>query len=167
MKKLYQADIKAHSFSPIGLDKAIDETHFSEGYNASCGDEIDISLKLNASSKIDDISFKHDSCAICTASASILCDVSITFNKDRMNEIYLELLSILNHNNDQPDKLPNEHLPNHKLLTELSHSLSILAPVSAYPSRVNCALLPWQTALAAFDKPLIVATLTEAVVDNA
>lgn len=154
VNKLYQTAIKAHSSSPIGRDRKIEATHFSEGYNASCGDEIDFSLALNPSDgKLDDISFKDDSCAICTASASILCDMSTALNKNQVYGLYLSLLSILGCKNDPLDAF-FLHSIDFSSLKEPENSLVTLAPVAAHPSRINCALLPWQTVLAAFDKPV-------------
>ncbi len=150
MEKLYQSALKKHSSSPIGRGRRIEASHFSEGYNASCGDEIDFSLQLNPiTGEIDEISFDDDSCAICTASASILCESSLSLTQHKMNRAYLELLSIL----DPENNLNNEQKCDSPI-TEIPESLSVLSPVAAHPSRINCALLPWQTALAAFNKPV-------------
>ena len=150
MEKLYQTAIKAHSTSPIGRGEQINATHFSQGYNASCGDEIDFSLQLNPSSgNIENIAFQNDSCAICTASASILCELSIASNKENINALYHQLCVILGseENYDTSESFTPQSEAKQK-------SLKILSPVGAHPSRVNCALLPWETVLTAFNHPL-------------
>ncbi|MCF6194028.1 MAG: iron-sulfur cluster assembly scaffold protein [Kangiellaceae bacterium] len=161
MEKLYQKAIKTHYSSPIGRDGSIDATHFSEGYNASCGDEIDFSLQLNPKTgNIDKITFHDESCAICTASASILCALSVDSSQDHVNQLYQELLLIL-----RPKLEAKENPNNDSPITNLQISLQILSPVSAHPSRINCALLPWQTVLAAFNKPVAATSTTSVKAD--
>ena len=141
MNNLYQDGLKVHYSNPTGQNRKIDVTHRSEGYNASCGDEIWIELQLNENT-IDDISFESDSCAICTASASILCEFSKHHDRESIQSVYRQLRNSLNQ-----DLTSNDGILLHP-------QLEILQAISQYPSRINCALLPWQTAKQAFDSPI-------------
>lgn len=142
MERLYQDALKAHYMTPVGLNRHICVSHQSEGYNASCGDEISVFMQLSDQGVITDISFETDSCAICTASASLLCEISNGLNLQTLTDYYHYLKSTLN-------LQPNKHSVNIK-----SSKLDCLFPVSAHPSRVNCALLPWQTAIETFHSPI-------------
>ena len=139
MDNLYQQALKAHYSAPIGQNRRIDGTHSSDGYNASCGDEIRVTLQINKNT-INDITFESDSCAICTASASILCEVSKQSDLESFRSIYQQLHAALQTTSD---------------VSNLTHqTLKILMPIKQYPSRVNCALLPWQTAIEAIQSPI-------------
>lgn len=140
MDNLYQAALKSHYSAPIGQNRSISVTHYSDGYNASCGDEISITLQIKENT-IDDIAFESDSCAICTASASILCKISKQKDLNALQSSYQQLLAALKTSTDNFDLTHQE--------------LKILQPISQYPSRVNCALLPWQTAIQAMNSPIV------------
>ncbi len=140
MDKLYQDALKAHYSTPTGQNRNINATHSSEGYNASCGDEICIELQLNETT-IEDIAFESDSCAICTASASILCEVIKQKDLDCIPTIYHQLQAALNNTTSDTADLPHQQL-------------EILQPIKQYPSRINCALLPWQTVIEALKSPI-------------
>ena len=74
LNQLYQQEIKNHSRNPIGQNREFECTHQAEGYNPSCGDELNVFLRLNHKQEIEEIGFNSDACAICTASASLLCE---------------------------------------------------------------------------------------------
>jgi nitrogen fixation NifU-like protein len=153
MNNLYQQALKRHYLDPVGLNKRINVSHFSEGYNASCGDEISLSMQVNSNSEtICDISFESDSCAICTASASILCRLSIGIDRKTLQSHYQYLKTQLNHPCDSVNN--NPLVVNHSE-TKKTAELDILLPIGAHPGRINCALLPWQTAIAAFNSPKV------------
>jgi nitrogen fixation NifU-like protein len=141
VNKLYQEALKTHSSSPVGLEVFVNTTHYHDGYNSSCGDEINFSLEIEPTiGTIKAISFSHDSCAICTASASILCEQVKGYTKQDFEVLFETLNSTLQGS-------PQENCSN--------TLIKILTPVSKFPSRINCALLPWQTVLAAFDSPFV------------
>jgi len=139
MDNLYQTALKSHYSKPIGLNRRICVTHCSDGYNASCGDEISITLQIRENI-IDDIAFESDCCAICTASASIMCKISKQKDLTALELFYQQLLVALR---PLADNIDTPH-----------QELKILQPISQYPSRINCALLPWQTAIEAMNSPI-------------
>ena len=137
--QLYNDALKQQALNPIGLNKTINITHSVEGYNASCGDEITLHLELSDNNTlVRDISFETESCAICRASASLLCQSVTGQSTEQVAVITKKLQTLLK---EKPDdyELAMENL-----------KLELLSPISQFPSRVNCALLPWETLIGAF-----------------
>ncbi len=149
MENLYQDALKTHYLNPIGLDEPICASHCSEGYNASCGDEVTILLDINPTGTlVNSIAFENDSCAICTASASLLCQFAVGKELKSIISCYQYLQKSLNKKDiSKPD--------NQWFDSNTSPEIACLLSISAHPSRINCALLPWQTAIEAFDTPYI------------
>jgi nitrogen fixation NifU-like protein len=162
MQSLYQDALKRHYKEPLGQKALANPSHQFEGYNASCGDEILFSLQTsNANSMIHEIAFEGDSCAICTASASILCEVTNKQSSHIFNQLHLWLENALREssNRDETTMKPNtDSIGNpQQSTTHWTQKLDALAPlltVSQFPSRINCALLPWQTFAKALNAPL-------------
>lgn len=126
-QQLYQQLIIEHNRAPIGKDKNFCFSHSMDGENPSCGDELTLYLKL-CQQQIENIGFNSDACAICTASASLLCE--------QLHGKNLEQASAL------ADSL-HRHLQ--QKTGDIDTALAPLTAVSQFPSRVNCALLPWST----------------------
>lgn len=104
----------------------INVTEENEGHNAACGD--DITVKINrVAETIIQIAFAGDSCAICRASASIMCQQIEGLSIIECKQLYAQLLSCFEGNQD----FTKVFLP--------------LSSVAQYPVRQQCALLPWQT----------------------
>ena len=136
MEQLYQDVLKTHYTKPIGFNKPIAPTHTAEGYNATCGDEITIKIKISKKDQsIEEIAFESDSCAICNASASILCQEVFKKNTQSLKHYYQYLESKFK---NRVSSTNNSDIP---------EQLNFLLAVQAYPTRINCALLPWQTAI--------------------
>ncbi len=70
---LYAEDIVSHYEHPHNAGVMKDADASFHNYNASCGDDITIYLKLDKD-KITDIKFKGTGCAVSVASASMLTD---------------------------------------------------------------------------------------------
>ncbi|MET1255067.1 iron-sulfur cluster assembly scaffold protein [Aliikangiella maris] len=171
LNQLYQQQIKQHANAPVGLSPTFQPTHQFDGYNPTCGDEITLLLKLEeiklealefeelecaspqlkipnnkpdalavvANNQADhyhisQIGFTADACTICVASASLLCEFAANKSLKHLQAMTERLKTALN--------APNESELNN-LLTDTS--LLCLGGVRQYPSRINCALLPWQT----------------------
>ena len=131
LQDLYQSVLVQHSKSPLHYGKLHAYTHFSEGYNALCGDAISIYLSVKQG-KIEKASFESASCAICKASASILLEAIEGSNEEAFIPLQTEFSKILE--GDISDQ-------------ENGSSKEILAfqGIKQFPSRKNCALLPWTT----------------------
>lgn len=75
MPSLYEQELINRAKSPVFFGcQSQDDTHTAEGKNLSCGDEITIWAKIGGDEKI--LSLKHETrgCAVCTASADLLCE---------------------------------------------------------------------------------------------
>lgn len=136
LEDLYQEIILEHSRSPHNFGPLKERSHFADGRNPLCGDEISISLRL-ADSEIETIRFQGQACAIAKASASIMTDLLDGLTKERAVErARAFLLSI---HGDSVGNLPE------------ANELSALLGIKRFPSRIKCATLPWRAFLAAID----------------
>jgi nitrogen fixation NifU-like protein len=136
-QQLYQQLIIDHNQAPIGKDKLFCFSHSMDGENPSCGDELTLYFKL-CQQQIENIGFNSDACAICTASASLLCEQLQGKNLEQASEMADSLRERL-----QQKSLPQKNGVINN--TEINNALAPLTAVSKYPSRINCALLPWST----------------------
>ena len=140
LQDLYQSILIQHSKSPLNFGKLEAFTHFSEGYNPLCGDAISVYLLVKQGT-IEKASFESASCAICTASASILLDAIEGIEKESFTSIQNEFSQILEDGSkSQSDTLSTEILA--------------FQGIKHFPSRRNCALLPWTTLKEALDSEI-------------
>jgi nitrogen fixation NifU-like protein len=138
-KQLYQEIILDHNKKPRNFGKLADATHHSEGLNPLCGDHIWLTLKVSDGT-IETIAFEGQSCAICKASASLM-----TTNVKGKRVQDAETL-VQEFRDMATGKLDVHTQPNHL------GRLSVFAGVKDLPSRVKCAILPWHTLHAAFQR---------------
>lgn len=124
---IYQKALLSHHQQPYGFELAFDASHQACAVNAFCGDEITIKLQINQEGLINHLGFYDDSCAICRASASILCQLLIKSEVNEAENLSQEVIK----------KLINKE--------ELIDDLLPLNGIKKYPVRLQCALLPWQT----------------------
>jgi len=124
---LYRETILRHSRQPVGFKKTIASTHGNEQFNPLCGDRIHLELALNDGTVVD-AAFDGESCAICKASASMLCEMAPGETVQTLLDQHRRLASALADESGPLDEEP----------------LRALLGVRAYPSRIQCALLPWE-----------------------
>lgn len=132
--ELYQEVILQHSRKPRNYGKMEQPTHEAEGFNAQCGDEIHVQLRQE-NGRVRALQFTGSACAICTASASIMtCEVA-GLEVSAIREMVTQFRALVKDGNAEglPDRL------------------QALGGVHRFPSRVKCAVLPWETLLAALD----------------
>ncbi|MFO7857838.1 MAG: SUF system NifU family Fe-S cluster assembly protein [Ectothiorhodospiraceae bacterium] len=123
--RLYQGVVLDHNRSPRNyrvLDRA---SHQGHGYNPLCGDRIDLMLEV-VDGRIEHVAFQGDSCAIATASASLLTEVI----KGRRVSDAAELIESFRQALDGDT-------------ASLPEQLEPLLAVRSFPSRIKCAQLPW------------------------
>jgi nitrogen fixation NifU-like protein len=154
---LYREAIRRHAAQPVGFRQPIGATHRHEEYNPLCGDRIEVSLRL-AGDTIEAAAFDGEACAICMASASLLCSLAPGRTTDGLLQLSEDLHRALNTPVEaaegaavgaalaaNPDESRLKPLP-HK---DLPQELQPLLGVRPYPSRIRCATLPWTAALEA------------------
>lgn len=138
LESLYRETILRHAGEPVGRGPVPGATHQAEGRNARCGDHVQVSLALQER-RLEHVGFEGDSCAICTASASLMCATMQGLPVSELEETTHRLVHAL----DQPNPEPRD--------AALPEALQPLLGVRAHPARLKCALLPWTTALDALD----------------
>jgi nitrogen fixation NifU-like protein len=126
---LYREAIKQHAADPVGYRLKISATHQHEGYNPLCGDRILMQLQITEDLVVA-AAFDGEACAICMASASLLCEIVPGKPVGQLDELHDRLQAALDNNPD----------------TGGIEELKPLLGVKRYPSRIQCATLPWLTA---------------------
>lgn len=132
LAQLYRDAIKRHAAEPVGYRVPIDATHRHEEYNPLCGDRIEVALIVRDGS-VDAAAFDGEACAICMASASLLCSLAPGQTQPELRQLSRLLQQSLG-TPAAPDPGPDRELP---------CPLRPLLGVRPYPSRVRCATLPW------------------------
>ena len=132
---LYRDAIRRHAAEPVGYQVPIDATHRHEEYNPLCGDRIEVALLIRHGC-IEVAAFDGEACAICMASASLLCKLAPGQTPRELRQLSQQLQQGLGIRGAS-DPVPNPELP---------VALRPLLGVRPYPSRVRCATLPWTAA---------------------
>ena len=137
-KQLYQEVILDHNKKPRNYGKLEDATHRSEGLNPLCGDHIWVSLKV-AGDTIEKIAFEGQSCAICKASASMMTGAV-------KGKRVADAESMVAHFRAMATGTADDEA------TKALGRLTVFSGIKDLPSRVKCAVLPWHTLHAAFQR---------------
>lgn len=132
LAEFYRETILRHSVNPVGFQASIDATHQNEQYNPLCGDRIRLSFQVRGD-EIEAAAFDGAACAICMASASLLCAEASGQHIDHIKTTH----DWLQHALTSTEK------------TSGPERLRALLGVRSYPSRIKCALLPWVAAVKA------------------
>ena len=134
LASFYQETILRHSAEPVGYHASIEATHKNEQYNPLCGDRVTLSFRVRGH-EIEAAAFDGAACAICMASASMLCAHAPGQNVDAVHATHDWLQQALSGTNR----------------TEGPEYLQALLGVRRYPSRIKCAMLPWTAAIKALE----------------
>ena len=130
LHKLYQSTILEHGHDPKNFGRLDKYEKFAEGFNPLCGDKVNIYCTYNINFELE-ITFESVSCVICTASASLMTAELMGNSKDKAITLIDEVLDGL-HCSTLDQKI-------------LSKQITILDGVKEFPSRIQCAALPWAT----------------------
>ncbi|MGY3776549.1 Fe-S cluster assembly sulfur transfer protein SufU [Helcococcus sueciensis] len=132
INQIYTELIREHSMESENKKELKDRTDHHMGINPSCGDELEISIKLNGDI-IEDASYTGMGCAISQASASMMIDVikgkTVKEAKEAI-EVFLKMIK--SEIEDEDDLL-------------ILEDAAILESISKLPQRVKCAVLSWRT----------------------
>lgn len=129
LANLYRDAVVKHAVEPMGYRLDIDATHRCELYNPLCGDRVEMQFRV-ADQTIEAAAFDGESCAICMASASMLCEAAPQMVCAEIDEQHQLLIAALKDKQGKPGL----------------ESLQALLAVRRYPARIRCALLPWEAA---------------------
>jgi nitrogen fixation protein NifU and related proteins len=132
MEELSREIILDHYQNPRNQGRLADATLANRGYNPICGDDIELSVNIDAQDdRIREISFVAHGCSISTASASMMTEI---VKSKTLAEAEASVQRFTQQMSDR-DLTPRE----------LEDELDALQGVKKYPARVKCALLPWTT----------------------
>lgn len=129
LTRLYREAVTRHAAQPVGYRREIEATHQHEEFNPLCGDRVLVRLRI-VRGRVEAAAFDGEACAICMASASLLCE-----NVSGRALSHLENL----HDRLQAALEPGDR-------NAAPEELRPLLGVKRFPSRIRCATLPWDTA---------------------
>lgn len=130
LDELYQEIILEHYKQPKNQGTVEEPDVTVEGRNPFCGDEIKLTLRLK-DGLVEDVKFTGSGCAISQASASVMTEHIKGKTADEVKELFKEFAGMV-----------KGELHDHPHIDE-TDELCAFQGVSAYPTRVKCALLAW------------------------
>ena len=131
LKQMYREIVNEHNLHPTHKYDMENPTLVLRGVNPSCGDDINLQLKIE-NGIITDGSFNGSGCAISQASADMMLDLIIGQTEDearRLGDIFIRMIK----GEASEDEI--EELDEAAALQNVSHM----------PARVKCAQLGWRT----------------------
>jgi nitrogen fixation NifU-like protein len=129
LAELYQSVILEHNRSPRNYRVMEHADRWAEGNNPLCGDRLTVWLKLD-DEVISDVSFQGMGCAISRASASLMTATVKGKSRREAQAIFERFHRLVTGTMEPAD-------------AETLGKLAVFSGVSAYPTRVKCASLPW------------------------
>lgn len=136
LEELYQAIILDHNRRPQNFGPLKDADVSARGYNASCGDDLTLQIKMDGPI-IEDVRFSGEGCAISRASASLLTGIVKGKSQQEVEVLAQKVISSLS---GGPDSLVS------------MGDLCALEGVKKFPMRIKCATLAWHSLLEALTK---------------
>lgn len=141
LEELYQDMIMEHNRKPRNFRLIDGADRSADGFNPFCGDTISISLALDGD-KVADIGFQGSGCAISRASASMLTE-------SVMGKSIAEAEHIFDAFHEMLTRGPVDEAEHEHNVDDTLGDLEMLFGVAAFPTRVKCATLSWNTLKAA------------------
>lgn len=132
LKQIYREIVNEHNLHPGHKHDLIKPTYVLEGVNPTCGDDVNIQLKLDDEGVITEASFNGSGCAVSQASSDIMMDQIIGMNKDEALKLVDTFMGMV-HGTATEDEL--EELDEAAALQDVAHM----------PARAKCATLAWHT----------------------
>ena len=137
LRDLYQQVILERYKKPRNRGKADPIDRYQKGHNPSCGDTIELTLKLSElGDRIDDVKFEGEGCAIAMASADLMADALRGKTTDEALEMVQRFQSMMRGEAEFPQDL---------------RKLNVMQGVAQFPVRIKCANLSWHTLKAALE----------------
>ncbi len=135
-RALYQKVILDHNKSPRNFGVMEDPDVEAEGYNALCGDQFRVYMKIKDGT-IEEVQFEGTGCAISKSSASIMTTLLKGKTLEEAERLFDSFKGMITSTPDAPfDE------------KELG-KLVVFSGVREFPIRVKCATLVWHTVLSA------------------
>jgi nitrogen fixation protein NifU and related proteins len=139
LRDLYQQVILDHSRNPRNHGEIPPPCLHAHGDNPSCGDEIDVWLRLSEDGQnIEDLKFTGQGCAISQASASMMTQKIKGKSKTQAAAMREDFRRVV-----MGDGAPADE--------DALGELILLEGVQKFPQRVKCAMLAWRAVEQALD----------------
>lgn len=137
LRDLYQQVILEHYKKPKHKGKTNPAHRYQKGHNPSCGDTIELTLKLNeGGDRIEEVKFEGEGCAIAIASADLMADSLRGKSVDEALEMVHRFQNMMKGEGEFPKE---------------QRKLNVMQGVSQFPVRIKCANLTWHTLKAALE----------------
>lgn len=137
LKQLYKKTILEHNRNPRNYGLPETYTHKAEGLNAICGDQVFIFLNV-VDGVIEQICFDGESCAISTASCSLMTEFLTGKTTGEAQLLFKDFCRLM----DRKSTLKS---------IESLGEVNAMAGVKSFPSRIKSATLCWHAMNAALD----------------
>ena len=139
LSALYSETVLAHNRAPQNKFALSNATHRALGENAHCGDQVRMHATCSDAGHVLACSFEGESCAICTAAASMLTEIAIGKHLGALEVLQAEFESLMQGNAQAKVPKPLD------VFIELQH----------HPARRRCASLPLRALIRALHLPRI------------
>jgi nitrogen fixation NifU-like protein len=137
LRDLYQQVILERYKKPRNRGKTDPVDRYQKGHNPSCGDTIELTLKLSADGeRIDDVRFEGEGCAIAMASADLMADALKGKTTTEALDMVQKFQAMMRGEAEFPQEL---------------RKLNVMQGVAQFPVRIKCANLSWHTLKAAIE----------------
>jgi nitrogen fixation NifU-like protein len=138
LRDLYQQVILERYKKPRNRGKTDPVDRYQKGHNPSCGDTIELTLKLNPEGEqIEEAKFEGEGCAIAMASADLMADALKGRTKDEALEMVQKFQAMMRGEAEFPQEF---------------RKLNVMQGVAQFPVRIKCANLSWHTLKAALEQ---------------
>ncbi|TVQ19467.1 MAG: SUF system NifU family Fe-S cluster assembly protein [Leptolyngbya sp. DLM2.Bin15] len=138
LRDLYQTVILERYKKPRNRGTTSPVDRHQRGHNPSCGDTIELSLKLNgADGSIDDVKFEGEGCAISMASVDLMAEALRGKSCEEALEMVQTFQAMMKGDAEFPKEL---------------RKLNVMQGVAQFPVRIKCANLGWHTLKAALEQ---------------
>lgn len=131
LRDLYQQVILDHSKNPRNRGELPPPCLHAHGDNPSCGDEIDVWLRMAENGLIEDLKFTGQGCAISQASASMMTQKIKGKSREQAATMREDFRRVV-----MGDGAPQDE--------DALGELILLEGVQKFPQRVKCAMLAWR-----------------------
>ena len=131
LRDLYQQVILDHSRRPRHHGRIEAPCTHVHGDNPTCGDEIDLWLKLDANGNIEQLKFEGQGCAISQASASMMSVKMQGSSQSQARQLIADFRTVVTGEGNISDE-------------DALGGLALLEGVQKFPQRVKCATLAWR-----------------------
>ena len=133
LQDLYREVILDHNKRPRNFGRLDPHDALANGHNPLCGDRLTVTLNLDGT-RIDDVKFEGNGCAISVASASMMTEAIKGKERSEVNALFDKVHALRTQQDAPADDLGK---------------LAALSGVREFPARVKCASLCWHTLNAA------------------